>query len=246
MNLEGQLIFRCGQDKANWYLDRDLAVKVSENPLTIQFTFQPKGPGHIGDSYYLSDKHNRCVVCGTEEDLTRHHIVPRCYRRFFPVRLKRHASYDVMVLCIPCHRTYEESASKLKQRYADKHDIPVAGAGFGGTNPEQNAVRRAAYNLLVYGHLMPPVRIDFFMKQLEEYFKTTEITKAMMEEARDLPYDYNKPRNYHGEVVIAKEVDLDSFCKQWRYHFLTTMKPGFIPEYWQPDRNIDWEERRVS
>jgi exonuclease 3'-5' domain-containing protein 2 len=243
--MEGNLIFRCGLDKADWYLSRGLAAQVAENPLTIQFNFKPKGPGHQGDPYYLADKHNRCVVCGIEEDLTRHHIVPRCYRRFFPERLKRHSSYDVMILCVPCHRDYEDSAVQLKQRYADKHDIPLTGIRRGRIL-ERDAVRHAAYTLMVHGHTMPPDRIKFFEDKILVYTGSLEITPEVLEQARKLDPTEYEDHIYHGQIVIEKEPDLDAFCKQWRYHFIGTMEPQFLPNYWSAGRNIDREERRAS
>ena len=79
---EGDIMFHCNEDKINWYLTRNLADKIS--PTAIQLRFKPNGPGHMGDHYYMSQKENKCVVCGTESQLTRHHVIPYCYRRYFP------------------------------------------------------------------------------------------------------------------------------------------------------------------
>jgi hypothetical protein len=108
---------------------------------------------------------------------------------------------------------------------------------------EREKVRHAGYALLVHGHKMPAARIDLFMEPIQKYFGTTEITKGMLEQAKNLaPSDCEVI--YHGKVVVTREPNLDDFCKQWRYHFLGTMNPEFIPDHWVPDREIDEEERR--
>jgi hypothetical protein len=234
LDLDGRLIFRCGLDKAEWYLSRDLGKKVADN--TIQLTFKANGPGHLGDEFFLQDKHNRCVVCGSEEKLTRHHIVPYCYRRFFPRLFKCHSSYDVMVLCIPCHGLYEESADKLKVVYAKKHDIPVGGR-YSEEEKRAGRTREVALTLLTYGYRMPKERIDLLVGRLREFYGCPEVTIKMVIAARDM--EVRSSFVYHGSVVVANEPDLYEFCKEWRYHFLDAMQPKFMPDFWSPDRHID-------
>ena len=40
---------------------------------------------------------------GNIGNLTRHHVVPHCYRRNFPQELKAYCSHDVLPLCHSCH-----------------------------------------------------------------------------------------------------------------------------------------------
>ena len=39
LNPDGELMFRCCYKKANWYLDRNLGVKIKDNPLVIRLNF---------------------------------------------------------------------------------------------------------------------------------------------------------------------------------------------------------------
>ena len=94
---EGHLMFRCDLKKANWYLSRDLAHLFSDDPHTIQLKFQPKGLGNHNKVYGLTEMDNKCVVCGTNEFLTRHHVVPISYRRFFPVEIKSHNFHELFI-----------------------------------------------------------------------------------------------------------------------------------------------------
>jgi hypothetical protein len=80
----GELMCHCNRRKIQWYLDRDLATLVCENPPTIQLRFQPRGLGHAGDEFYLRTKQNNCVVCGSPEKFIRHSIIPHAFRCHFP------------------------------------------------------------------------------------------------------------------------------------------------------------------
>ncbi|NIQ13420.1 MAG: hypothetical protein GTO02_03115, partial [Candidatus Dadabacteria bacterium] len=161
---DGNLMFRCCQKKALWYLERNLGNQISKEPFTIQLTFTPKGKGHVDDPYFLQIMKNLCVVCGSDENLTRHHVVPYCYRKFFPTNLKDHRSYDVMALCIPCHELYEEKATEFKEELAVKHSAPVSGTG-ARFDKALSAARGAARAILEHGNKIPPARKDILIER---------------------------------------------------------------------------------
>src|SRR5579859_1000680 len=98
----GVHMFTTNRRKAQWYLNRDKAVIVEEN--TIQLTFMPKGMGFGQDEIFgLTPRINRCVVCGCEENMTRHHVVPYHYRKFMPVDYKSRNHHDVVLICRKHH-----------------------------------------------------------------------------------------------------------------------------------------------
>jgi cation-transporting P-type ATPase D len=51
-------------------------------------------------------------------------VVPLCYRRFFPDRLKSHASHDVVLMCVPCHRLAEQRSELEHDAIAESVGIP--------------------------------------------------------------------------------------------------------------------------
>ena len=111
---DGLLMFRCQEKKINWYLKRDLAQIVNLDPLTIKLNFEPNGLGNHNKVYGLGEMDNLCVVCGNNIEITRHHVVPICYRRFFPIEKKSHNFHDVLSVCADCHENYEYYAFKFK------------------------------------------------------------------------------------------------------------------------------------
>ena len=131
---EGQTLCLCNQKKINWYLSRNLAVLEQENPPVIRLKFVPKGNGKADHPYYITEKKNICVCCGTKGTsgyhanrlityLTKHHCVPRCFRKHFPKEYKSHNCHDVVLLCAPCHVKYEEFANELKLKLIDENSI---------------------------------------------------------------------------------------------------------------------------
>lgn len=233
---EGQLMFRCCRKKALWYLDRNLGKKVVEDPLTVQLTFVPKGVGHIDDPYFLQKMENRCVVCGGEEDLTRHHIVPYCYRKFFPTVLKDHRSYDVMALCIPCHHSYETFATEFKQTLAVKYSAPVSGTGI-KYNKTLASARGSAKALLDNREKIPQARQQELLDRVRSFLNkepTDEDLQGLMDKD---PHDF---ANYahHGKLVVSQVADIQAFVLEWRQHFLSTMLPKFLPPFWNVKRRI--------
>eukprot|EP00698_Gefionella_okellyi_P015376 TRINITY_DN4335_c0_g2_i3.p1 TRINITY_DN4335_c0_g2~~TRINITY_DN4335_c0_g2_i3.p1 ORF type:complete len:473 (-),score=78.26 TRINITY_DN4335_c0_g2_i3:819-2237(-) len=122
---DGTMLCACSRKKVQWYLERDIATVVSEHPLTIRLKFEPAGRGHAGDEYYLSQKDNRCVVCGEDARLMRFHVVPLLYRRNFPERLKSHASHDVLLLCVRCHGLASMAAQREHRIIARELGLPM-------------------------------------------------------------------------------------------------------------------------
>jgi hypothetical protein len=63
--------------QVEWYLSRGLAERVGDDPPTIRLLFEPAGRRLPGDEYSVTDKENRCVRCGADQDYVRHHVVPQ-------------------------------------------------------------------------------------------------------------------------------------------------------------------------
>ncbi|GAM25448.1 hypothetical protein SAMD00019534_086230 [Acytostelium subglobosum LB1] len=122
---EGELLCNVSKKKVAWYVDRGLAEITGDNPLSIKLTFNPKGNGHANDKYYLSNKENKCVVCGTTKKILRHSIVPHSYRQYLPLDVKSHSSHDVVILCCQCHFTMNKRLSIMKLMISNMYNVPI-------------------------------------------------------------------------------------------------------------------------
>jgi hypothetical protein len=235
---DGEPLCRCNREKADWYLARNLAELVSDEPTVIRLKFEPKGRGHAGDQFYLAEKHNICVVCGTTENHTRHHIVPYCFRKYFPDKAKRHNSHDIVPMCVQCHDQYEAFADQLKKELSQQYGVPFVGNGV-VMNRDLLRVKRHASALQHCRDRIPKERVEQLYQTLREFFQRDEITAKDVEQAaRIRPVLKTAEFTKFGEYIVKQVKDLEAFVVRWRKHFINTMKPAHMPKHWKLDRKI--------
>ena len=243
---DGSLMFRTDERRINWYLQRNLAKVVCEDPKVIQLSFIPKGKGRFNEPFYVSEKNNCCVVCGCTEDLTRHHAVPHCYRRYFPETIKSRQSHDVLPVCVSCHEKYEIEANKLKREIAIQHGFKVKLNQIEPHDLELRRAQAAANALMRYGDSIPAERQVFLHHRMAIYLGR-EATPADIEELSKLPRTIRLFDNKTAARLVAEKLttyeDYFEFVVMWRKHFVDTMNPKFLHEHWDVNHRIatTWE-----
>jgi hypothetical protein len=230
----GETMFHGDDEKALWYLTRGLVEVVSRDPPVLRFRFEPGGRGHAGDDYYLAGKVNRCVVCGVEEGLNRHHVVPSVYRRHLPAQVKDHSHHDVLLLCLACHEKYEEEANRLKAELGEEHGVPLHGL-HGERDRERNKAVKLALALVRQGERIPAARQEE-MRRLIGAWAGREVGAAEVAAIAALAFDEDGDTLEHGRHVVAQTADVQGFVRRWREHFVRTMQPRYLPEHWDVDR----------
>lgn len=227
---EGVLMFRADEKKVNWYLKRGLATKTSEN--SISLLFQPNGLGLHGKEYGLSQMKNICVVCGSNSDLTKHHVVPKCYRSHFPEEHKTHKFHDVLVVCNPCHYRYEEQALKYKREISIKLGCPTEGIIIDRSREK----RIKNFILCLSDPRIPKWRISEIKGEIRKELGISRITKSIINE-----WSNREIKNFcsfsNGQMVMQKIKDIKGFIVDWRTHFVETMNPKFLPQNWSINNN---------
>ncbi|KAJ2359220.1 hypothetical protein IWW50_002240 [Coemansia erecta] len=128
LDIDGNLLFRAGNKRLEWYLSRNLAARIDDR--TIQLSFANKGSGRQDEPFYLQEMQNICTVCGTPESLTMHHIVPHHYRKYMDESIKSRSSHDLLPLCTRCHDEYERHAVRFKKHLAACFCAPMDGHGW--------------------------------------------------------------------------------------------------------------------
>ncbi|KAG7983441.1 hypothetical protein I3843_04G106500 [Carya illinoinensis] len=200
---DGRLLCYCDRRKLEWYLHRELAKLVDDNPPAIMLLFEPKGrPEDEDNDFYIQSKKNICVCCGEGNHYLRYRIIPSCYRIHFPEHLKSHRSHDIVLLCVDCHEVAHAAAEKYKKQIAAEFGIPlfvskvvdskqvqvISGSSESETNDEEVGVpplqlRTAAMALLRHGTKMPSKRHEELMQIVMRYYGGREITGADLEAA---------------------------------------------------------------
>ena len=237
-SIKGNLMFLCIEKRANWYLERGLAEKLSENPLAIKLLFETKNEGNHGDSYYLTEKQNRCVKCGTEdlEHLTKHHIVPYQYRKFMPEEVKGNSSFDIVPICFDHHNEYERQADLLKQELAEKYDAPVVGIVI--IDEIFSVAISAAKAIRGNGNKIPTEKRTLMEDRIKAYTGKDIVSKKDIELLCSKKNAVSRTVKSHAEMVMSQVTDIQSFVEMWREHFLECLEPEFMPNHWDPKRSI--------
>lgn len=239
-NPQGEPMFRCGHDRANWYLNRGLAERIDE--FTLRLTFAPKGNGYRDDPFYMQGRKNECVVCGRKDQLSRHHVVPHCYRTHMSDDIKSASYHDVLALCIDCHQVYENRHSaELRQNLSEQYNAPVEGTGLLVDNLSLWA-RGAAKALVFYAEKIPPDRIEELRGRVRCFFGRN-LSNDEMVEFIDMMNGFKNVRRgphykSHGQIVMEQVEDVQGFVEMWRQNFLDTMQPKHMPVGWDVKRDV--------
>jgi len=213
LSIDGNFLAFTSLKRRKWYMDRGLADIIDEK--TYQLNFVTKGDDERSEFYKVALE-NICVVCGTDEELTKHHVVPSQYRKLLPIEYKGRNSFDVVSICDTCHNEYEREAEKLKEELLERYGL---------TNYIKSIYRvRRAYNILKYhSENYDPEFLIEMKVDLREFFNDT-IENIL---AKD---------NIEFENVSAKLMnkvdDIDEFVIMWRKHFLDVANPQHIHQKW--------------
>ncbi|XP_017874797.1 PREDICTED: exonuclease 3'-5' domain-containing protein 2 [Drosophila arizonae] len=253
---DGELLCTIDRRKASWYLNQNLGTQVSEQPFTVRLNFEPAGRA-VGDvgRYYQTPKENQCVVCGRRDAYIRKNVVPREYRKHFPVVMKSHTSHDILLLCPSCHQLSNISDNKIRNKLAMTCEAPFGhGEGVSKYHDDQQLrnVKLAGKALLMQSDRMPSQKVAQLQKTILDYYTdVTEITPELLQKAAKLDCRVaNEDYCQHGKKVVQVYRDklggLVELERLWREHFLHTMQPKFLPKLWNVNHNANRLEVRAS
>lgn len=239
---DGEVMCRCSERRANWYLKRNIAEKVSDDPPAIRLLFTPNGKGNYGDAYGMAQMQNRCVVCGSEENLTKHHIVPYMYRQHLPNEIKGRSSHDIVAICVPDHAEYETVAMQLKKELFDEYGLEHTVDRMSEEMRVMKNIRSLCSAVIEKGHHIPPARLQTIMEQLTAALGHVPSIEEMTEICKITHRDAVRPASCQSAIDMVKKIiasnELQSFVSRWRQHFIDVMSPQYMPEYWDVNRPI--------
>jgi exonuclease 3'-5' domain-containing protein 2 len=182
LSASGTLVAHCDRSKAEWYIAKNIARRVgSDEPLAVQLSFCPEE--RDGEFDELASKHpriNRCVVCGADGNLSRFHLIPKSYQRYFDVRLKAHQCHDIVLLCVDCHEVSNQKAMALKIAIARELNAPLKGLGRSVPSLEERNVVKAASALLRGVERVPPARVAELQTIVAEWLERQRGREAVV------------------------------------------------------------------
>jgi protein-arginine kinase activator protein McsA len=190
----------------------------------------------VKDPWTTLAKPNHCVVCGSTKKLNRHHVVPWSFLRHLPEWAKKHNSHDVLPTCTKCHMRYENFSNEKRKYFAELYGIPLSGAN--DQFRDDMYVRGLSRSLIEHGDKIPEGRKQVMMLLLESELGHRPTLEEIKEYAKKKPKPSNSGHSF-GAQVVARISDFDEFARFWRQHFLDTMKPQHMPDYWRVDRKFN-------
>lgn len=218
------LMFRCDEKKANWYINRKLAEFIDQ--YIIRLNFIPNGLGNHDKEYGLEEMKNICVNCGDEENLTRHHIVPYCYRKFLPESIKAHNFHDVLPMCISCHNKYEREADKLKSLLAVKYESPIHGVII----KNDDMIKYIKLSKTILSSNIPEKKRKELKIKIKDGLNIRKLTNKKLKKISEI--EYVSTKKTHGEIVMTKINDTQEFIEMWRQHFIDNNNCEYLPKKW--------------
>lgn len=227
---DGKHLSTISYKKARWYLSKNLATEVPapapySRALQLNFTHKQKDDSEKWD---LAVSDNQCVICGTTEDLTLHHIVPRVIRRHFPFEVKGHSREWCTLLCEPCHMNVEMVTQPIY-----KKDFPHYKQGEKDMNLALQVIKSKG-NL----EKIPVDKLTQMMAQ-SDYKNVDDIPLPNLDKQA-----INLQRSNNQLALI--EVWANNFIKdhggidgthQYFYDLFLTFKPQYLPKWFRDLRN---------
>ena len=232
---DGVLMFRCDLKKINWYLSRNLAVRINDND--IKLTFTPNGLGSGGVGYGSEALENKCVICGSTESLTKHHVVPRCYRIHFPEEIKSHSHHDVLSVCVECHFSYETEALKYKKELSNKYEAPMI---LPTDLKKMKISRLKGLFSCLNQEKIPESRKKQIKKEIRSELGIKKITNKMISDwINNEKKIQSRNQRTHGEIVVSQLDDINEFIINWRNHFVQNTNPKHLPKKWSINHGFE-------
>jgi len=213
-SITGDFLAYTDEKRMFWYLDRNLANRLDNT--TYQLNFETKGGNGERSDFYKISLENKCVVCGTDKELTKHHVVPSQYRKHLPIEYKGRSSYDVVCICNECHNKYELEAENLNKVLLEKY-------GLVDYIKNSNYAKRCFNALKFHSHRMDEERINEMTNFLVSYFGVP------LEET--LALDNLEFMNISEKIMLHID-EIEEFIIMWRKHFLEHAKPEHITQEW--------------
>lgn len=154
-------------------------------------------------------------MCGSFNEITKHHIVPHCYVQFLQFFMRNER--NLVSICRKCHDKYEDSGvDALKWQYVDIYGIDVDDEDFSmvkGWTTEYFRTKSFSRRQLFLSKIKEVIGYDPSVLELEFY-------KNMKKSTMDNPH----------KVVATKVLETKTekeFIYSWRFHFQSWLDAQF-------------------
>lgn len=259
---DGDLMFINNEHKANWYLKRKIVKIIGEKE--VQFLHEPKVKKRPFDAFLSSPIEKICVVCGVDDELQKHHVVPTLYRQFMPEAYKSNNHHDVVIICTDHHEYYERTYSNFfRDELAELYNVPTVNELINNKTQiykNHKLIINKANSLLKFNANMdmPKImKLSFEIKNnspvlryhTDDILTESELKKVIRYHRKALKALGDELDNYigikHAKKIVEKCIDsgtLYEFIVNWRRNFVENMNPKFLPQGWDIFKKLPDDE----
>jgi hypothetical protein len=259
---DGDLMFINNEHKANWYLKRKLVKIIGDKE--VQFLVEPRVKRRPDDDFLITPIERICVVCGADDELQKHHVIPTLYRQFMPDGYKSNNHHDVVIVCTKHHEFYERTFSNFfRDELALQYGVPTVDELINSKTliyRTHKLIINKATSLMKFNSNMD---LDKIMKLSNEilngtsvlknhndrFLTETELKKVIRYHRKALKGLADELDDYIGIKHAKKIVDkciadgnLYEFVVNWRRNFVENMNPKFMPVGWNLFKKIPYED----
>jgi hypothetical protein len=142
--------------------------------------------------------------------------------KFFPEERKIFNVHDIVLLCASCHDQYEIIAHSLKEEIYQQYFN-------GDIRPRHISEITKLARVYIRQINNPDKRIpEKIIKKLCAKLRVSDIGLG------DIVHIIKYQDKYESifQNIVKNISDLQSFTVMWRKHFVDTMKPKYLPSYW--------------
>jgi len=254
---DGTLLFVNNEHKMNWYLKKNLIEVIDFDDKTVRFIKQPQEV--FIDPFIQTIIEKKCVVCGTEEELQKHHIIPYMYIRHLPEQYKSHNHHDVVILCENHHYHYEKNFSKeMGDKLAQLNNVKTIREltlEFAYKIKTHSKIRNIAKSLLSHTSVMNIERQELLTQLIIDHTPSlnNSTSKILTKDEVIVALNYHIPIiqdlnssdyvvNNHAKRIVDVYLNNDNVFELlflWRKNFIENMKPKYMPATWDINRFHD-------
>lgn len=226
--------------RAEWYVQKGLAILVSEDPFEFQLLFEPKAKSS-GETCL---RENRCASCGKDdlEILVRFNVVPHAFRTLLVSEMESRSHHDILLLCKSCFVVASAAASRRRERLFKEHDISVLRSRYIVDLGLKKASQAA--HLLLQGRLpadvtaskLALVRAALGRKELDA-ISQKDLVAASQLESRFVDQAWRSPEEQLvSKLALSVGSGYQERCQEfvvcWRKEFVHALKPKCLPVGW--------------
>lgn len=216
---DGVLMCYCSKKRAMWYVIRNLGVLVDKS---VHLNFIPNG---YGDSVeILEPRENICVVSGNDDNLSKHHVIPLQYRKYFDIKYKSKNSCDIVLLNRKIHDDYERVADKLKIQLEIDYGDPISNE----IDRYWNEAQSIYFIIKKHFKDLPPSKQVYFKFRYNGLIEKYNFDEKSF---------YNKTSDYLflNNLLVVEKIKPIHLTILWKLHFLKFGKPKYLPSWWKPN-----------